>query len=112
LVRIRPEDFSKRTIEALEDNLNEKYANKVIQNIGLAICVYDILWAGDDTGIISQGDGYANVNVEFRLVVFHPFKGEVMNARIRNSTPAGINLKIDFFDDIFIPYDMLPEGCE
>jgi DNA-directed RNA polymerase III subunit RPC8 len=62
LVRIRPEDFSKRTIEALEDNLNEKYANKVIQNIGLAICVYDILWAGDDTGIISQGDGYANVN--------------------------------------------------
>jgi DNA-directed RNA polymerase subunit E'/Rpb7 len=34
----------------------------VIQNIGLAICVYDILWAGDDIGIISPGDGYANVN--------------------------------------------------
>jgi len=71
--------------------------------------------------------------VEFRLVVFRPFRGEVMNARIRSSSAAGIYrlcshsfpivdrvdffltlepVKVDFFDDIFIPYDMLPEGCE
>ena len=50
--------------------------------------------------------------VEFRLVVFRPFKGEVMLARIRSSTPAGINLRTEFFDDIFVPYEELPEGAE
>lgn len=50
--------------------------------------------------------------VEFRMIVFRPFKGEVMLARIRSSTPAGINLRTDFFDDIFIPYEELPQGAE
>lgn len=50
--------------------------------------------------------------VEFRMVVFRPFKGEVMFGRIRSSTPAGINLRTDFFDDIFVPYEELPQGAE
>lgn len=50
--------------------------------------------------------------VEFRMVVFRPFKGEVMLGRIRSSTPAGINLRTDFFDDIFIPFEELPQGAE
>lgn len=29
LIQIRPEDFSKFSAEAIEDNINEKYANKV-----------------------------------------------------------------------------------
>lgn len=29
--------------------------------------------------------------VEFRIIVFRPFKGEVLLARIRSSTPAGIH---------------------
>ena len=31
LVQITPEDFQKPSAEAIEDNLNEKYANKVAQ---------------------------------------------------------------------------------
>ncbi|CAM1503033.1 Fc.00g078090.m01.CDS01 [Cosmosporella sp. VM-42] len=101
LVQIAPEDFSKRSIDAIEDNINAKYSNKVIQKIGLCICLYDVLWASE--GLIGHGTGLVNVNVEFRMVVFRPFKGEVMLGRIRSSTPAGINLRTDFFDDIFVP---------
>lgn len=50
--------------------------------------------------------------VEFRMVVFRPFKGEVMLGRIRSSTPAGINLQTDFFQDIFVPFEELPQGAE
>jgi DNA-directed RNA polymerase subunit E'/Rpb7 len=32
--------------------------------------------------------------VEFRLIVFRPFKGEVMLGRIRSSTPQGINCRL------------------
>lgn len=46
------------------------------------------------------------------MIVFRPFKGEVMLGRIRSSTPAGINVRTDFFDDIFIPFEELPVGAE
>lgn len=110
LVRIDPNDFSKKSIDAIEDNINAKYANKVIQKIGLCVCLYDLLWTSE--GLIGHGDGYVNVNVEFRLVVFHPFKGEVMFARISSCSPDGIHLRTDFFDDILIPFDELPDEAE
>ncbi|KAG7122997.1 DNA-directed RNA polymerase III subunit RPC8 like protein [Verticillium longisporum] len=110
LVQIAPDDFKKRSIVAIEDNINAKYANRVIQKIGLCICLYDLLWTSE--GLIGHGTGLVNVNVEFRLVVFRPFKGEVMLGRIRSATPAGINLRTDFFDDIFVPFEDLPEGAE
>lgn len=50
--------------------------------------------------------------VEFRMVVFRPFKGEVMMARISTSTPEGIHLQTDFFADIFVSYEYLPPGAE
>ena len=79
---------------------------KVIQKVGLCICVYDILTASE--GYIGHGTGIANVNgkvpyqicrsipnlqgriVEFRLVVFRPFKGEVLVGKISSSTEHGI----------------------
>ncbi|KAL5604323.1 hypothetical protein BROUX41_002296 [Berkeleyomyces rouxiae] len=110
LVQIAPDDFSKRSRDAIEDNINAKYSNRVIQSIGLCICLYDLLWASE--GLIGHGDGLVNVNVEFRVVVFRPFRGEVMLGRIRSSTPQGIYLRTDFFDDIFVDCDSLPAGVE
>ncbi|ROT35595.1 DNA-directed RNA polymerase III subunit 22.9 kDa polypeptide [Sodiomyces alkalinus F11] len=110
LVQIAPDDFKKKSIVAIEDYINAKYANKVIQKIGLCISLYDLLWASE--GLIGHGTGLVNVNVEFRIIVFRPFKGEVMFGRIRSSTPSGINVRTDFFDDIFVPFDELPEGAE
>ncbi|KAL8387562.1 hypothetical protein RB599_002666 [Gaeumannomyces hyphopodioides] len=149
LVQIKPAQFAKLSIDAIEDNLNEKYCNKVIQKLGLCICVYDLLWASE--GLIGHGTGVVNVNgipiyttlsfstpphlghrlvsctlhasrltcttlltgiaVECRLVVFRPFKGEVLFARISRCVKDGIHLRTDFFDDIFIPFDELPEGA-
>jgi DNA-directed RNA polymerase III subunit RPC8 len=109
-VQIAPDDFRKPSHIAIEDNINSKYANKVVQKIGLCICLWDILWTSE--GLIGQGDGMVNINVEFRVVVFRPYKGEVIAARIMDQSPEGINLATDFFDDIFIPWTELPEGSE
>lgn len=65
---------------AIEDNINEKYANKVrdsrpgcdlsisdsvqvIQKIGLCISFYDLLESSD--GLIGHGTGLVNVNGRF-----------------------------------------------
>lgn len=98
--------------------------DQVVQEVGLGICVYDILKASD--GLISAGDGAANVNVEFRLVVFRPFKGEILLGRIGAAGPWGMkstvpstsicglelttSVQLDFFDEIIVSPDMLFEG--
>ncbi|KAL9585666.1 MAG: hypothetical protein Q9212_001403 [Teloschistes hypoglaucus] len=126
LVQISPEDLQKPSAESIEDNINAKYANKVgaqtilelifsskcdfvkvVQKIGLCICVYDILTASD--GLIGHGTGIVNVNVEFRLIVFRPFKGEIIAGRISGASAEGMrsSLTLDFFDDIFVPANLL-----
>lgn len=60
LVQISPADLNKSSAEAIEDYINEKYSNKVVQKIGLCICLYDLLWASE--GLIGHGTGIVNVN--------------------------------------------------
>ncbi|EFR02068.1 DNA-directed RNA polymerase III polypeptide [Nannizzia gypsea CBS 118893] len=109
LVQIAPEDFSKLSAVAIEDNINEKYANKVIQNVGLCVAFYDLLESSD--GLIGHGTGLVNVNVKFRMIVFRPFKGEVIIGKITNGTEQGIKIGIEFFNDIIVPPDMLLDGA-
>jgi DNA-directed RNA polymerase III subunit RPC8 len=59
-VQIQASDLEKGHAQVIEDNINAKYANKVIQKIGLCICMYDLLSASD--GLIGNGDGLVNVN--------------------------------------------------
>lgn len=60
LVQIDPNDFVKDASQAIEDNINVKYSNKVVQKIGLCICLYDLLSASE--GLIGHGNGIVNVN--------------------------------------------------
>ncbi|KAM0819729.1 putative DNA-directed RNA polymerase subunit [Seiridium cardinale] len=110
LVQIAPAQFEKHSKVAIENNINAKYSNRVIQKIGLCICMYDLLWASE--GLIGHGTGLVNVNVEFRLIVFRPFKGETLLGKISSATPEGLNIRTDFFEEIFVSYKELPENCE
>ena len=85
LVEIKPDQFSRPSDEIIENYLNAKYCNKVspqltfsdckypnsdkvIQKIGLCICVFDILEASD--GRIGYGTGTVNVNGELRMRLY------------------------------------------
>ena len=48
--------------------------------------------------------------VEFRLVVFRPFKGEVITGKISSSSEGGIRVALDFFDDVQVPMELMFEG--
>jgi DNA-directed RNA polymerase III subunit RPC8 len=84
----------------------------VIQKIGLCIGFYDLLESSD--GLIGHGTGLVNVNgmfstadapnsctskvgtlltldsVKFRLIVFRPFKGEIIMGKITGASENGI----------------------
>lgn len=109
LITIAPSTFTTSTRQALEDEINSRYANKIIHKVGLCICLFDILKTSE--GLIGYGTGMVNVNVEFRLVVFRPFKGEVLTGRISSASAQGIHVRLDFFDEILIPSNYLFENC-
>lgn len=109
LVQIAPHEFYKKSRDIIEDKINEKYANKVVQRVGLCVCMWDLTKCSE--GLIGFGSGNVNVDVEFRMIVFRPFKGEILAARIKQNTPTGIVLSTEFFDDIFVPETMLFENC-
>ncbi|KAI1386915.1 RNA polymerase III subunit Rpc25-domain-containing protein [Hypoxylon trugodes] len=110
LVQIKPDQFEKPSHIAIEDSINAKYSNKVIQKIGLCICMYDLLWASE--GLIGHGSGMVNVNVEFRMIVFRPFKTETLFGRITEANQNGISLRTDFFEDIYVEFKELPENTQ
>ena len=110
LVRIPPDQFHRDTISAITHQLNNKFANKIIPNVGLCITIYDLLTV--EEGQLKPGDGSSYINVTFRAVVFKPFLGEIVTGWISKCTAEGIKVSLlGIFDDIFIPQNMLFEGC-
>ncbi|KAK7696398.1 hypothetical protein QCA50_001052 [Cerrena zonata] len=108
-VAVHPQHFGLPPEQAITNELNKKYANKVLHDVGLCICVFDISEAGE--GKVRYGDGFLWYKVSFRLVVFRPFASEVIVAKVKSSDEDGIRLSVGFFDDIYIPVMWLPEPC-
>lgn len=106
MIKVEPRHFSKSSAKAIADQINAKYSNKVLQDVGLCICVHDILKASE--GRVRWGDGCFYYSVVFRLVVFRPFTNEVLVGRISSSTAESIRITMGFFDDIYIPPHLLP----
>ncbi|ODV90145.1 hypothetical protein CANCADRAFT_101697 [Tortispora caseinolytica NRRL Y-17796] len=109
IIRIAPTELQRHTLEALEDEINKKFSNKVLLDTGLCICLYDIESIQD--GMLRPGDAGIYVNVEFRMIVFRPFIGEVLVGWISSCTSEGIKVRMHFFDDIWIPKQFLFSDC-
>ncbi|XP_054616472.1 DNA-directed RNA polymerase III subunit RPC8 [Dunckerocampus dactyliophorus] len=106
-VRIPPWDFQRQLYEAVSDELNKKLANKVVYNVGLCICLYDITKLEDS--YIFPGDGASHTKVHFRYIVFHPFLEEILVGKIKYCSQEGVHVTMGFFDDILIPPESLQQ---
>ncbi|KAJ2816904.1 DNA-directed RNA polymerase III complex subunit Rpc25, partial [Coemansia furcata] len=109
-LKIVPSEFTKSREEALKDEINRKYSNRVLHDIGLCMVVHDLLEI--DEGYVQHSEGWIWVKVIFRLIVFRPFKDEILVGRIRSASPEGIQVSMGFFDDIIISADQMPVGSE
>ncbi|BET03174.1 RNA polymerase III [Nesidiocoris tenuis] len=105
IIRTPPERFNGDLTSTICQFLNEKFANKVVANVGLCVCLFDI--ESMDDSYIFPGDGGAHTKVEFRFVVFRPFIEEIIVGKVKNCSKEGVHATLGFFDDIFIPADSL-----
>jgi DNA-directed RNA polymerase III subunit RPC8 len=102
-IRIPPHNLSLPTLQALHNEIDLKYPNRVLMDVGLVICRYGECLKITN-GLCVPGDGGAHHECLFRLVIFRPFVEEVLLGRIAKSTPEGVQVKLgDFFQDIHIP---------
>ncbi|XP_034480668.1 DNA-directed RNA polymerase III subunit RPC8 [Drosophila innubila] len=104
-VRIGPDQFNLKLVDAVRDEIDRKLANKVLLNVGLCIALKEIVSLKDS--IILPGDGASHTEVLFRYVVFRPMVGTVLTGKIRNCSRDGVHVTLGFFDDILIPHAAL-----
>lgn len=93
--------------EVLADELNKRLANKVVLNVGLVICLHDIVDVGES--YIYCGDGAIHTKCMYRMIVFRPQVGEILCGTLKSSSKEGLNISLSFFDSIIIPPQNLNE---
>lgn len=105
-MRVPPHLLNLPLNDAIKGELERLFLDKVVANLGLVISVYDI--KSIDGGFVFPSDGASTYTVKFRLVVFRPFVGEVVTAKLLESTANGLRLSLGFFDDIYVPVHLMP----
>ncbi|CAA7026387.1 unnamed protein product [Microthlaspi erraticum] len=111
-VRVPPHLLNLPLEDAIKSVLQNVFLDKVLANLGLCVSVYDI--KSVEGGFVLPGDGAATYQVGFRIVVFRPFVGEVISAKLKESDANGLRLTLGFFEDIYVPAPFLPttSRCE
>ncbi|GAA0172726.1 hypothetical protein Leryth_004704 [Lithospermum erythrorhizon] len=105
-LRLPAKQLSLPLDEALKKELQGLFLDKVVAKLGLCVSIYDIRQIDD--GFISPGDGNPNYKVKFRMIMFRPFVGEVISAKLKESNADGLRLSLGFFDDIYVPVPLFP----
>ena len=67
-VRIPPWQFERKLNDSIAEELNKKLANKVVYNVGLCICLFDITKLED--AYVFPGDGASHTKGECFLLGF------------------------------------------
>ncbi len=95
-VRVPPVSFGKDKDDAVLTHLNEKYNGFNSPELGIVICVSDVIQIRD--GIIIPGDGAAYYDTTYKLVVFKPELHEPVLGTISDITDFGAFLDLGATD--------------
>ncbi|MEK6840372.1 MAG: DNA-directed RNA polymerase [Nanoarchaeota archaeon] len=91
-IRVEPKLFGIPTIEAVEKQLRETYADYYDKELGKVVSVIDVLGVGE--GILIPGDGAAYYNSTFTLLAWKPELHEIVQGMISEITNFGAFIDI------------------
>lgn len=86
-VRVEPKLFGLPTVDAVEKQLEETYADYYDRELGKVIAVIEILDVGE--GVIIPGDGATYYNSRFKLLIWKPELQEITYGIISEITNFG-----------------------
>ncbi len=94
-VRILPRDFHLPRPEALSNQINAKYANRIVHGVGLVIRVFDIIKVSESHVHACQ-DGAYQCLVSSRVWIFSKMKGHVSSGCVQAFPWGGIDRPCSF----------------
>ncbi|PWN33000.1 uncharacterized protein FA14DRAFT_174643 [Meira miltonrushii] len=106
-IKVLASQLNADVIASLTHNINAKYSNRILPNVGLCVAHFDFLDVSE--GHIRHGDGNTYYKTTFRLVVFRPFIGEILVGKVKSSDENGLRITMGFFDDIHITPEGMPQ---
>jgi len=86
-IRVEPKLFGLPTIESVEKQLKETYADYYDKEIGKVIAIIDVFEVGE--GVIIPGDGAAYYRSRFKLLVWKPELQELTYGTVSEITSFG-----------------------
>ncbi len=86
-IRVEPKLFGLPTIESVEKQLKETYADYYDKEVGKVIAIIEVLEIGE--GVIIPGDGAAYYRSRFRLLVWKPELQELVYGIVSEITNFG-----------------------
>jgi DNA-directed RNA polymerase subunit E' len=86
-IRVEPKLFGLPTIESVEQQLKETYADYYDKDVGKVITIIDVLEVGE--GVIIPGDGAAYYRSRFKLLVWKPELQELAYGIVSEITNFG-----------------------
>eukprot|EP00891_Asterochloris_glomerata_P001532 jgi/Astpho2/1532/gw1.00026.150.1_t len=107
-VQVQPQDLGKTPVDAIRAELEASCYDKVLPEIGLAGKQLQLTQLSDG-GNVAPGEGSALYEVKFELLSFKPFPGQVLKGKVKSCNRDGIAMTLGFFDDVFVPGDVLTE---
>ena len=101
IIKIEPESFDVDYRHMLIEEIDRKYANHVVVDVGLCVTVYDFITIG--AAYIHPSDGASHTEVTFRMIAFRPFIGEVIVGKLISCTSEHIRISTEFSHDLIVP---------
>lgn len=102
-IQLEAYDLGKPTSSVLASKIDERFPNRVLLSGGLVICRHE----KEPTAILSSGickEGKTYWKIEFSLIVFRPFVGEILVGTIAEANASGIRVTLgEFFGAIYVP---------
>lgn len=86
-IRVEPKLFGLPTMESVEQQLKETYADFYDREIGKVIAIIDVLEVGE--GVIIPGDGATYYRSRFKLLVWKPELQELVYGNVAEITNFG-----------------------
>ncbi len=86
-IRVEPKLFGLPTIESVEKQLKETYADYYDKDVGKVIAIIEVLEVGE--GVIIPGDGAAYYRSRFKLLVWKPELQELVYGIVSEITNFG-----------------------
>eukprot|EP00522_Entomoneis_paludosa_P013225 CAMPEP_0172455434 /NCGR_PEP_ID=MMETSP1065-20121228/12062_1 /TAXON_ID=265537 /ORGANISM="Amphiprora paludosa, Strain CCMP125" /LENGTH=321 /DNA_ID=CAMNT_0013207895 /DNA_START=389 /DNA_END=1354 /DNA_ORIENTATION=- len=102
-ILIQSHALSQSTAQAIHHEIDLRYPNRVLMDVGLVIARYGDSLEQVSHGVCVAGQAGAHHHCSFRLIVFRPFVEEVCLGKVLRSTEEGLYVSLGFFEDIFIP---------